>query len=47
MTIGDGLVAQIPALLLSAAAAIIVTRISDDGDMQEQVGKQMLASPPC
>ncbi|PTU64483.1 flagellar biosynthesis protein FlhA [Chromobacterium sp. Panama] len=45
MTIGDGLVAQIPALLLSSAAAIIVTRISDDGDMQEQVGKQMLASP--
>ncbi|QND84446.1 flagellar biosynthesis protein FlhA [Chromobacterium vaccinii] len=45
MTIGDGLVAQIPALLLSSAAAIIVTRISDDGDMQQQVGNQMLASP--
>jgi flagellar biosynthesis protein FlhA len=45
MTIGDGLVAQIPALLLSSAAAIIVTRISDDGDMPAQVGKQMLASP--
>ncbi len=45
MTIGDGLVAQIPALLLSSAAAIIVTRISDDGDMQQQVGSQMLASP--
>ena len=45
MTIGDGLVAQIPALLLSSAAAIIVTRISDDGDMQQQVSSQMLASP--
>ena len=45
LTIGDGLVAQIPALLLSSAAAIIVTRINDDGDMQQLVGKQMLASP--
>jgi flagellar biosynthesis protein FlhA len=45
LTIGDGLVAQIPALLLSAAAAIIVTRISDSGDFEEQVGTQLLASP--
>ncbi|NHQ86892.1 flagellar biosynthesis protein FlhA [Iodobacter sp. HSC-16F04] len=45
MTIGDGLVAQIPALLLSAAAAIVVTRVSDSGDMQEQIGEQLLASP--
>jgi flagellar biosynthesis protein FlhA len=45
LTIGDGLVAQIPALLLSAAAAIIVTRISDSGQFEEQVGAQMLASP--
>jgi flagellar biosynthesis protein FlhA len=45
LTIGDGLVAQIPALLLSAAAAIIVTRISDSGNFEEQVGSQMLASP--
>lgn len=45
LTIGDGLVAQIPALLLSSAAAIIVTRVSDSGDIQEQVGSQLLASP--
>ncbi|GAB3185584.1 flagellar biosynthesis protein FlhA [Hydrogenophaga aquatica] len=45
LTIGDGLVAQIPALLLSASAAIIVTRISDSGDMEKQVTSQMLASP--
>jgi flagellar biosynthesis protein FlhA len=45
LTIGDGLVAQIPALLLSAAAAIIVTRISDAGDLEDQVGEQLLASP--
>ncbi|MBA5604395.1 flagellar biosynthesis protein FlhA [Duganella sp. FT3S] len=46
LTIGDGLVAQIPALLLSAAAAILVTRISDAGDFEQQVGSQLLASPP-
>jgi flagellar biosynthesis protein FlhA len=45
LTIGDGLVAQIPALLLSAAAAIIVTRVSDSGDLERQVGSQLLASP--
>ncbi len=45
LTIGDGLVAQIPALLLSSAAAIIVTRISASGDFEKQVGSQMLASP--
>lgn len=45
MTIGDGLAAQIPALLLSSAAAIIVTRVSDAGDIQEHVHKQLLASP--
>ncbi|WP_323142817.1 flagellar biosynthesis protein FlhA [Massilia phyllosphaerae] len=45
LTIGDGLVAQIPALLLSAAAAILVTRISDSGDFEQQVGGQLLAQP--
>ncbi len=47
LTIGDGLVAQIPALLLSAAAAIIVTRVSESegADFESQVGTQLLASP--
>ncbi|MFC4762301.1 flagellar biosynthesis protein FlhA [Dyella koreensis] len=45
LTIGDGLVAQVPALLLSAAAAIIVTRISADGDFEQQLSRQLLASP--
>ena len=45
LTIGDGLVAQIPALLLSAAAAILVTRISDSGDFEQQVAGQVLTSP--
>ncbi len=46
LTIGDGLVAQIPALLLSAAAAILVTRIGESGDLDKQVGNQLLAQPP-
>jgi flagellar biosynthesis protein FlhA len=45
LTIGDGLVSQIPALLLSAAAAIIVTRVSDSGNLESQIGRQLLASP--
>jgi flagellar biosynthesis protein FlhA len=45
LTIGDGLVAQIPALLLSAAAAILVTRISDSGNLEQQVSGQLLAQP--
>lgn len=45
LTIGDGLVAQIPSLLMSTAAAIIVTRIDDEGDMSDLVGRQLLASP--
>ncbi len=45
LTIGDGLVAQIPALLLSAAAAILVTRIGESGDLEKQVSGQLLAQP--
>lgn len=41
LTIGDGLVAQIPSLLLSMATAVIVTRVSKAGDMGEQIGKQI------
>ena len=46
LTIGDGLVAQIPGLILSSAAGIIVTRVSDSGDsMGDQVSKQLLDNP--
>ncbi len=45
LTIGDGLVAQIPSLLLSITAAIMVTRVSDAEDMGEQIYGQMFASP--
>ena len=45
LTIGDGLVAQIPSLLLSAAAAIIVTRVGKSQEMTSQVVEQMFSSP--
>ncbi len=46
LTIGDGLVAQIPSLLLATAAAIIVTRVNDDeGEVSTQIGRQLLANP--
>ncbi|EHQ51958.1 flagellar biosynthesis protein FlhA [Ectothiorhodospira sp. PHS-1] len=45
LTIGDGLVAQIPSLVLSSATAIIVTRVSTAQDMGQQVVKQLFGSP--
>lgn len=45
LSIGDGLVAQIPSLLLSSATAIIVTRTTSSQDMGEQVFAQMFANP--
>ena len=45
LTIGDGLVAQIPSLLLSTSAAIIVTRVSSAENMGDQVASQLLANP--
>jgi flagellar biosynthesis protein FlhA len=45
LTIGDGLVAQIPSLILSTAAAIAVTRASASKDMGEQVLSQLFNTP--
>ena len=45
LTIGDGLVAQLPSLLLSTTAAIMVTRVSDSEEMGTQLSKQMFTSP--
>ncbi|MBC7984057.1 MAG: flagellar biosynthesis protein FlhA [Candidatus Obscuribacterales bacterium] len=45
LTIGDGLVAQIPALLLSTAVAIIVTRMSGSQDMSGEMTKQLFGNP--
>ena len=44
LTIGDGLVAQIPSLLLSTAAAIMVTRVNSQQDMGKQVVGQLFGS---
>jgi flagellar biosynthesis protein FlhA len=45
LTIGDGLVAQIPALLLSVAVAILVTRVSRPHDMSQQIMSQVFGNP--
>jgi flagellar biosynthesis protein FlhA len=45
LTIGDGLVAQIPSLVLSTAAAIMVTRVSTEMDMGEQIMGQVFGNP--
>ncbi len=45
LSIGDGLVAQIPALLLSVSAAIMVTRISDANDIGGQISLQLFGNP--
>ncbi|MCP3689269.1 MAG: flagellar biosynthesis protein FlhA, partial [Gammaproteobacteria bacterium] len=45
LTIGDGLVAQIPSLVLSTATAIIVTRVSNSEAMSSQVFRQMFDDP--
>ena len=44
LSIGDGLVAQIPSLLLAISTAIIVTRVSDKQDMTEHIGEQLSIS---
>jgi flagellar biosynthesis protein FlhA len=45
LTIGDGLVSQIPSLLVSTAAGVVVTRASDDGDLGGQFKKQLFMKP--
>jgi len=45
LTIGDGLVAQIPALLLSTAVALIVTRMSGKQDMRGELTRQLFGHP--
>ncbi|WP_168428249.1 flagellar biosynthesis protein FlhA [Erwinia amylovora] len=45
LTIGDGLVAQIPALVISTAAGVIVTRVGTDQDVGEQMVSQMFNNP--
>ncbi len=45
LTIGDGLVAQIPALVISTAAGVIVTRVSTEQDVGEQMVTQLFNNP--
>ncbi|MCI3919008.1 flagellar biosynthesis protein FlhA [Paenibacillus sp. TRM 82003] len=45
MTIGDGLVSQIPALLISTAAGLIVTRASSEGNLSEDITSQIFSYP--
>jgi len=45
LTIGDGLVAQVPALIISTAAGIVVSRVSSEQDLNEQLIGQMFGRP--
>jgi flagellar biosynthesis protein FlhA len=45
LTIGDGLVAQIPALIISTAAGIAVSRVSTEQDLNQQLMGQLFAKP--
>lgn len=45
LTVGDGLLAQIPALLISTAAGIIITRNADDDSIGEQLESQFSLHP--
>ncbi|WP_355660791.1 flagellar biosynthesis protein FlhA [Halomonas salifodinae] len=45
MTIGDGLVAQIPALVISTAAGVTVSRVTTDQDVGQQMISQLFVNP--
>ena len=45
LTVGDGLVTQIPALISSTAAGIIVTRATTDDNMGKDINKQLMGQP--
>lgn len=45
LTVGDGLVSQIPALLISTAAGIVISRSGSDIDMGKEITKQVLINP--
>jgi len=45
LTIGDGLVAQIPALIISIAAGMVVTRVGDTQDLSQQFLSQLFNNP--
>ncbi|MDC3416378.1 flagellar biosynthesis protein FlhA [Aquibacillus salsiterrae] len=45
LTVGDGLVSQIPALLISTATGIVVTRVASEGNLGSDVTKQLFRFP--
>jgi flagellar biosynthesis protein FlhA len=45
LTIGDGLVAQIPALIISTAAGLVVTRVATGQDIGQQLVAQLFGNP--
>src|SRR5690606_36255904 len=45
LTIGDGLVAQIPALVISTAAGVVVSRVATDQDIGQQMASQLFSNP--
>ncbi|KKB38960.1 flagellar biosynthesis protein FlhA [Bacillus thermotolerans] len=45
LTVGDGIVSQIPALLISTATGIVVTRAASSGNLGEDIMSQLLAFP--
>ena len=45
MAVGDALVAQIPGLLISVAAAMVISRVGKDSDMGQQIVQQLFTSP--
>ncbi len=45
LSIGDGLVSQIPALIVSVAAGVLVTRAAGDANLGVQIGRQLFAYP--
>src|SRR5690606_36718325 len=45
LTIGDGLVAQIPALVISTAAGVVVSRVATDEDIGQQMMGQLFSNP--
>jgi len=47
LTIGDGLVAQIPSLIVSVAAGLVVSRVGDEGDVGGLVVNQVFSKSPA
>ncbi|MCU0773351.1 MAG: flagellar biosynthesis protein FlhA [Ideonella sp.] len=45
LAVGDALVAQIPALLISVSAAMVVSRVGKDNPVSQQIGTQVFGSP--